>query len=435
MKTMKMTGAGDAILHLGYANGGYDGFEGVKSAVARGDARIGNLEVCITNADTYASAYCGGLWHQSDVRCLKQIEGFGFNMMGFANNHTMDLGPDGCLETVENVRRHTDIALCGAGADLFEANLPAYRDFPGGRVALIACCSSFVDAARAGWASRSVKGRPGLNPLRCSTVYTVTPEHFKALKEIAANTFMNGQRDISRKNGFAPPLPEGTFEFGGQLFRLSENGREEKITHPLEEDMKRILTAVEDAKTLADHVVILLHSHQILADEMCYPDSFAREFSQRVIDAGASAVFGGGTHELKPVEIYKGKPIFHSLGNFCFQLNTFRRQPEDMRQIDRFYDESDVKVLANRFGGWKKGLWVQRQNFESIVPYLEFENGELTRLELHPLELGFDGPATLKGLPRLADSAGIDKALDRLNELSRHYNARFTRRGDVLTLA
>ncbi len=41
-----------------------------------------------------------------------------------------------------------------------------------------------------------------------------------------------------------------------------------------------------------------------------------RKFATLAIDAGASAVFGHGPHVVRPYEIYKGKPIFFSLGNF-----------------------------------------------------------------------------------------------------------------------
>jgi len=41
------------------------------------------------------------------------------------------------------------------------------------------------------------------------------------------------------------------------------------------------------------------------------------EFSHAVIDAGADAVFGSGPHVTRAVELYKGRIIAYSLGNFC----------------------------------------------------------------------------------------------------------------------
>ena len=39
-------------------------------------------------------------------------------------------------------------------------------------------------------------------------------------------------------------------------------------------------------------------------------------FARMVIDAGASAVLGHGPHVVRPFELYRGKPVFYSLGNF-----------------------------------------------------------------------------------------------------------------------
>ncbi len=41
------------------------------------------------------------------------------------------------------------------------------------------------------------------------------------------------------------------------------------------------------------------------------------EFAHSVIDAGADLVFGSGPHVTRAVELYKGKFIAYSLGNFC----------------------------------------------------------------------------------------------------------------------
>jgi len=37
-----------------------------------------------------------------------------------------------------------------------------------------------------------------------------------------------------------------------------------------------------------------------------------------MIDSGADAVVGGHPHVTQNIEVYKGKPIFYSLGNFIF---------------------------------------------------------------------------------------------------------------------
>ena len=45
------------------------------------------------------------------------------------------------------------------------------------------------------------------------------------------------------------------------------------------------------------------------------------------IDAGADLVIGHHSHRINPIEVYKGKYICYSLGNFSFAGNT---RPDDM---------------------------------------------------------------------------------------------------------
>jgi hypothetical protein len=48
------------------------------------------------------------------------------------------------------------------------------------------------------------------------------------------------------------------------------------------------------------------------------PTARQKTFARRMIDAGAALVVGGHPHVTQGAEIYKGKPIVYSLGNFVF---------------------------------------------------------------------------------------------------------------------
>ncbi|HEX2672720.1 MAG TPA: CapA family protein [Polyangiaceae bacterium] len=50
------------------------------------------------------------------------------------------------------------------------------------------------------------------------------------------------------------------------------------------------------------------------------PSARQRELARALIDAGASAVIGAHPHVTQGVEMYRGKPIVYSLGNFAFDL-------------------------------------------------------------------------------------------------------------------
>jgi hypothetical protein len=83
---------------------------------------------------------------------------------------------------------------------------------------------------------------------------------------------------------------------------------------------------IERAKQMATIVIVTVHAGgegeaaggTPEADEYFMNEyrGNIRKFSALVIDAGADAVFGHGPHLIRPYEIYHGKPIFFSLGNF-----------------------------------------------------------------------------------------------------------------------
>ena len=426
---IKMTAAGDAILTQGYKEGGYEGQEILRDYIAKGDARFGNLEICITDWSAWASTYCGGIWMSTTPDKLGQIVDYGFNFMGFANNHTMDFGPDGLRQTLAATKNH-DIRVTGAGETLSEASAPVYREFAGGKVAFLALTSSLDDSARAGYATEVIPGRPGVNPLRFSSHITVTQEHFDILKQITETTQVNGQRDFSRKNGFAPALAPNELDFANTQVFLSDNGKEETITRCNKEDLERTCAAIREAKKQADYVVVMIHTHQCNGQQVTQPAAFIVEFCHACIDAGADVLLGGGTHEFKPIELYKGKPIFYSLGNFIFQLRGLLHLPADHHYKYHTHGMSDPDALAVQFDGWQKGLWVQEECFWGIIPYFEFEDGRLTHAEMLPIDLGFRKDTRYKGLPYAAEPDVAKRIFRSLETLSATKGTRLLQRDD-----
>ncbi|MBN8694110.1 MAG: CapA family protein [Bacteroidetes bacterium] len=85
-----------------------------------------------------------------------------------------------------------------------------------------------------------------------------------------------------------------------------------------------------DLKQKTDHVVALLHWGGRVEGGY-YPDYDQPEVARALIDAGADLIIGSHSHTIQPFEIYKGKYIFYSLGNFCFSdyvfENTFNPLP------------------------------------------------------------------------------------------------------------
>ncbi len=72
---------------------------------------------------------------------------------------------------------------------------------------------------------------------------------------------------------------------------------------------------VAAAKKQADLVVVSFHWGAELMDT---PKSYQRELARLAIDSGADLILGHHPHILQGLEVYKGKLIAYSLGNFAF---------------------------------------------------------------------------------------------------------------------
>ena len=92
------------------------------------------------------------------------------------------------------------------------------------------------------------------------------------------------------------------------------------------DDARRITADIGHARASADWVVVSVHGGREGEDASGLPQGdeyFMQEyrgdlarFARMAIDAGASAVLGHGPHVVRPFELYRGKPVFYSLGNF-----------------------------------------------------------------------------------------------------------------------
>lgn len=387
---------GDAILLERFPES-YDVSQ-IKEIVEKADVRLFNLENVLSDRPIYASSYCGGTWLLAKEDTLDDTLSFGFNGCSFANNHTMDFSYDGLFDTL-SAAKERNLPICGAGKDLEEAADYAVIDTLSGKCALISICATFNDAARAGNPSDYLTGRPGLNPLRFSIEYHITPEHMKALKEMSAGTHIDGRRNRSRMGGYTPMPPEGCFGFGEYNFKESETEGKFSKVNPV--DMERTENTIKKALLECENVIVNIHSHEIKHDTDDEPDDFLIEFCRKCIDAGASAVIGTGTHQLKAVEIYKDKPIFYSLGNFIFQSDMVFCMPDDFREKYKMpHGLTAREQIAQRAKLGNGGLHTDVNNFRSLMPIMIFEDRRLKKLTLYPLRLDMH-----TGFPALADDA------------------------------
>jgi poly-gamma-glutamate synthesis protein (capsule biosynthesis protein) len=80
-------------------------------------------------------------------------------------------------------------------------------------------------------------------------------------------------------------------------------------------DWEGVLEEIGRLKEKAEILFVSIHAG---GEYRRQPERRKKEFARAAIDAGADAVLGHHPHWVQPVEIYRGKPIFYSLGNFVF---------------------------------------------------------------------------------------------------------------------
>jgi poly-gamma-glutamate capsule biosynthesis protein CapA/YwtB (metallophosphatase superfamily) len=127
----------------------------------RPDLRIINLETAVTtSSELWPAKGINYRMHPDNVPCLSQGK---IDFCSLANNHTLDWGYSGLLETVESLGR-ANIRFAGAGRNLEEAGRPTVFEIEGkGRIIVFALCST-TSGVPSGWAAE--ENTPGVNLIR-----------------------------------------------------------------------------------------------------------------------------------------------------------------------------------------------------------------------------------------------------------------------------
>ena len=424
---ISVTAVGDMLIQRVISTE-YDGFKEVSEYIKKGDVRFFNFESIIYREGIWGNQFNGGSFHNSDIKTLDIAKEYGFNMMTFANNHTFDWGYGGLISTLDALKT-TKFVHSGVGMNLDEASAPAYLDTKNGRVALISMASSIAGApAMAGKQSRRVPGRPGVNALRTNKHIEVTKEQYDMLGEIAEVSGVNDNLKISRAEGYSAVKEDNSkIEFVKMIeFRLGEQTKYHETLN--EKDMERLEKSIYEAKFQADYILVSIHSHQLTGSAKENPSEFLVEFAHRCIDMGAHAVLGHGPHLLRPLEIYKNRPIFYSLGDFMLHNESVTFAPEDMyEKYGLTSDDPICEIYRRRSRDYTVGLLTDKRMMEAIIPYFEMEDGNLTHLELLPIELGFGEPRYRLGNPRVCKNCGI---IERYAEMSAPYGTKISINSD-----
>ncbi len=150
--------------------------------------------------------------------------------------------------------------------------------------------------------------------------------------------------------------------------------------HPM--DTAKISAAIKDAKAKARYIIVMMHwgvEYQRISRQQ------ERDLAHSFIDQGVSAVIGAHPHVIEESEIYKGKPIFYSLGNFIFD-QYFSEETQEGLSVGLVLQDGVVKK-AYAFPMFGVKSQVQLMNGARRDNFLNWLN-ENSRLDTKKFEEG-----------------------------------------------
>lgn len=411
----KMAAVGDLIVTRSLTNGRTSSFGDIVKILRDADVTLGNLETNIFDIRSFKGcpeAEYGGAYHVSLPELGPDLKAMGFDIVARANNHSFDWGAEGMRETSKALDK-SGIVHAGVGENLAQAGAARFLETASGRVALVSLASTFTPMSRAADAAGEAPGRPGINPLRLERMVVVSSEMLESLKRI---------RDALP--GFRVSSSPDRAVLAGTTYRCGESVG--YSFEPDARDVAEILRNVRRGKQFADFCIVSHHGHQP-GNWSQEPPDYEQAFAHSLIDAGADAYVAHGPHQLRGIEIYKGRPIFYGLGNFIMDdlrtpvgADMFASYGKDPRV------DTDAEVtVAEMTGGYATAAGFSDPIFyESVATVARFESNQLVELRLCPLELGHSKRFANRGIPQLASATQVKAILERLQALSSRYGTK-----------
>jgi hypothetical protein len=236
-------------------------FELSRELLRSADLVVGQVEVPHTDRGVPSSVDVPA--PPADLAHLAALSRAGLGVATLAGNHIFDSGPNGVEDTI-GALRELGIATAGAGMTLADARRPAVVERSGVRVGVLSY--NCVGPRE----SRATSRKAGAAPLDVLTHYEL--DHAGPGGPPRAYTFV---------------APESLDDLRADVLALRE--------------------AVD---------VLVVAFHKGIGHLPVVVHAYERELAHVAIDCGADVVVGHHAHILRGIEIYRGKPVFHGLGNF-----------------------------------------------------------------------------------------------------------------------
>lgn len=381
-----------------------EGFAAIKELTRQADVAFTNFETTILGRHG-GWPLKGAAFGCSPAAVLDCLKDMGFNALALSNNHAFDLGPSGVLSTLEEVSRR-DFLYAGIGADAKDARRPGVKEFDKRKVALVAMDAGPGPAIMfADNATDRRPARPGVNKLDVFRVFEVDDGNFANLLSIQEAFQSN---PMERANYAQPDDPRelispGEIDFYGTIFRRSPKNCRRIVVD--EKSLRGQLETIRKSASEGAFVIAYLHHHHWEPSWRDVPQ-WVQNFARSCVDAGANVFVSHGAPVLQPIEIYRGAPIFHGLGNFLFHL------PEG---------EDD---------------WGAPDVWKSVVATCRFdEAGRMRSADLVPIVIGGEDGLPERNyherlVPMPARSELARRMIEDLSERSRQYGTDLSVAGD-----
>jgi len=406
-----LTSVGDCIIARPIAQNRDAGFQGVASLLRDADVTFGNFEgsaIDIRRFTGYPQAEFGGVWIIGVPDVAKDLRALGFDVMSRANNHATDWGAEG-MRLTSAALDEAGIVHAGVGEHRAAARAGRSVDTPKGRVGLVSIASTFTPLSRSTSPLGEAPGRPGVNALRTTRYSLVTRDEMQMLRKL---------RDEQPPGSIRPPDKDDPDELTlfGASYRVADRRGFTFSMDPVDRD--EILKSIRATKQMTDFVIATIHAHEPgnWSEE---PADFLPELAHAAIDAGADQFVGHGPHQLRGIEVYNGKPIFYSLGDFVFQLDLLQPVARDLYEQFKMdpaaSSDADFNAMwnARTFGG---DVW-----YQSVVATTKWDGGRVSEIRLYPIDLNYGARGANRGVPRLASPGVARTILERLQRLSKPF--------------
>ena len=201
------------------------------------------------------------------------------------------------------------------------------------------------------------------------------------------------------------------------------------------DDAAAILRSIRLGKQHSDFLIAALHSHEARnelpwpAAPLLPPDCL-RPLAHAAIDAGADAFVTAGTHNLGPIEVYRGKPVFYGLGNF------FWSDLQAPLSADLYHCQAVGNLLARAFEHPERATdadltavyeaveFAQEWVFETMITKSTYAGGRLAEIAIHPVWLRYGERLTRSGIPQAASPERAKRILKWLQHTSQPYGTK-----------